>query len=518
MAKLLIFRGETELDQRELTGQTVRIGRAPQNEIVLEDPGKGVSRHHAEIRFEGGRYILTDLQSQNGIWVSGARVPSVVLEPGVSAALGPFRLMVEAPAPVSPAAPVSSVSAVDPATELTQMSSRTAAPLVLDSLGPPPEKPASPKPAIAKPAVAKPAPAPAQKPPAKEQPRPADARVLVGVVAAIVLIAASALVGYRFMHRPAKPVWDVTTARVLVAGGKCQEALNTQINPALQADPNNQQAIALRDECSRLAQASTSTITSTIPAGPTPADRLNEAEQLMASNVAADCQTAIVTLNAVLAEDANNERAKDLLTKANACVTPVSTHAPPPVSADKPAVALPSSQGGLEVVAGETDKAYKARVLAMRKKYDDAVAVLGSQKFAQAMKLLDDIVSDVPSGYLELQQHRDEARAGLRAEAKIAFAAADVAESKGDFDTAIEQYHRAHQLDQSLQVDAAIQRVTNAKLSLGRKRCSDGKLEFAFAGNTPAAIAAFQDAARLLQGTNDPCYATAREHLQKIGK
>src|SRR5206468_11942761 len=136
-------------------------------------------RHHAEIRFEGGRYILTDLQSQNGIWVSGARVPSVVLEPGVSAALGPFRLMVEAPAPVSPAAPVSSVSAVDPATELTQMSSRTAAPLVLDSLGPPPEKPASPKPAIAKPAVAKPAPAPAQKPPAKEQPRPADARVLV---------------------------------------------------------------------------------------------------------------------------------------------------------------------------------------------------------------------------------------------------------------------------------------------------------------------------------------------------
>jgi len=136
VAKLLIFRGETRLDERELTGQTVRIGRAPQNDLVLEDQGKGVSRNHAEIRFENGRYTLVDLGSQNGIWVSGTRVPSVVLEPGVAAALGPYRLLVESPVAVTPAAPVVVAGPVDTnPIELTQFSER-AAPLVLDDLGP----------------------------------------------------------------------------------------------------------------------------------------------------------------------------------------------------------------------------------------------------------------------------------------------------------------------------------------------------------------------------------------------
>ena len=52
MAKLLIYRGESLLDERELTEQTLKIGRGAQNDIVLEDPGKGVSREHAELRFE----------------------------------------------------------------------------------------------------------------------------------------------------------------------------------------------------------------------------------------------------------------------------------------------------------------------------------------------------------------------------------------------------------------------------------------------------------------------------------
>ena len=94
-----------------------------------------------------------------------------------------------------------------------------------------------------------------------------------------------------------------------------------------------------------------------------------------------------------------------------------------------------------------------------------------------------------PPGTLELQQHRDEARSALRAEAKAAFASAEAAENKGDFETALEQYRRAHQLDLSLQVDAPIQRVTNAKMTLGRKRCNDGQLEFSYGGSTSAAVA-----------------------------
>src|SRR4029077_19374197 len=151
----------------------------------------------AEIRFEGGRYTLVDLQSQNGIWVSGTRVSSVVLEPGVSAALGPFRLMVPGPPPSPASTPPS--SGIYPATEMTQMSERSAAPLKLDSLAPAPEKKSPPKPVVEKPAP------PVARPVAKKTtPGPApstSSRLVVGVVAAVLLIGVSAYVGYKLMHK-----------------------------------------------------------------------------------------------------------------------------------------------------------------------------------------------------------------------------------------------------------------------------------------------------------------------------
>ncbi len=496
MAKLLIFRGETQLDERELTEQTVRIGRGAQNDIVLEDPGKGVSRNHAEIRFEGGRYTLIDLQSQNGIWVSGKRVPSVVLEPGVSAALGPFRLMVEAPA-ASPLTATGPISGSYPATEMTQLSSRTAAPLELDSLVPAVEKPSpvtppaakpplpptpvkapsSAKTPSAKPAAEKTASPPAQKTSKQQPPSSANTRVLAGVFAAVVLIALSAFIGYKLMHKRA-PVTETAAA---------PPTTSVPVTPIA---------------------------TSTIPAPPTSDERLTTVEPLVTANVVADCQTALETINAVLAEDPNNERAKGLLAKANACVNPkpgVTTAAP-----DKPATLIPPSQGGLEVIQGETEKAYRTRVQAMRKKYEDALAVLASQKYVQAMRALDEILPDVPSGYLDLAARRDEARAAIRAEAKSALAAAQAAENRGDFDAAIESYRRAHQLDQSIQIDDALQRIADRKLQLGRKRCNDGLTEFSF-GNNAAAIPQLQEATRLLSAS-DPCFAKAKDALQRMGK
>ena len=141
MAKLLIFRGETLLDQRELTGETLKIGRSAQSDIVLEDPGKGVSRNHAELRFEDGRYTLVDLQSQNGIWVAGSRVPSAVLDPSVVATVGPFRLMVEAPA--------AAVAAAGPDTapiEPTQFLERSVDPIALLAKEPVPAEAEAPVP------------------------------------------------------------------------------------------------------------------------------------------------------------------------------------------------------------------------------------------------------------------------------------------------------------------------------------------------------------------------------------
>ena len=93
MAKLLIYRGQTPHAEVELSTATVRIGRNAQNDIVLEDPDRTVSRFHAEVRLEDGHYVLVDLGSQNGTWSEARRVDRVELRRGTPVTIGPYRLV-----------------------------------------------------------------------------------------------------------------------------------------------------------------------------------------------------------------------------------------------------------------------------------------------------------------------------------------------------------------------------------------------------------------------------------------
>jgi hypothetical protein len=181
---------------------------------------------------------------------------------------------------------------------------------------------------------------------------------------------------------------------------------------------------------------------------------------------------------------------------------------------DKPAVPIAPSQGGLEVIQGETDKAYKARVAAARRKYDDAVAVLASQKYVQAASLLTELMNVVPSGYLDLQQRRAEAHDGMRAQGKAALQDAQTADGRDNYDAAIELYFRAHQLDPTIQVDQLIQGVRDRKLAFGKKTCTVGLVSFALGDNTTA-LPALEDAVRLLPPA-DPCYVKAKAALQQL--
>ena len=64
-----------------LVGTATRIGRSPDNDIVLSD-GK-VSRHHAVITDDGATFLITDLGSANGVRVLGRRIdPSAELHEG----------------------------------------------------------------------------------------------------------------------------------------------------------------------------------------------------------------------------------------------------------------------------------------------------------------------------------------------------------------------------------------------------------------------------------------------------
>ena len=53
----------------------VRFGRAPDCDVTFNaDYDRDASAHHAEARFEGGRWILVDLQSRNGTFLRGQRL------------------------------------------------------------------------------------------------------------------------------------------------------------------------------------------------------------------------------------------------------------------------------------------------------------------------------------------------------------------------------------------------------------------------------------------------------------
>ena len=77
---------------RQLPTKVLRIGRAPDNDVVVSD--LSVSRYHAELRRAGDAYQIADLNSHNGTFVNGQRVTSAPLAEGDIVGIGPssFRL------------------------------------------------------------------------------------------------------------------------------------------------------------------------------------------------------------------------------------------------------------------------------------------------------------------------------------------------------------------------------------------------------------------------------------------
>jgi len=87
MAKLFFVGLDgTERSYRLQTHRPFTVGRDPGNDIILRDPK--VSRHHAEIVFERGFFVLHDLASANGTYVNGKRVRVAPLTHGAKLRLG----------------------------------------------------------------------------------------------------------------------------------------------------------------------------------------------------------------------------------------------------------------------------------------------------------------------------------------------------------------------------------------------------------------------------------------------
>jgi hypothetical protein len=76
-----------------LSGSKVVLGRSRECDIVVSDPN--VSRRHAELRRDNGRWSIVDLGSTNGIKVNGQRVSDATLREGDRVTLGVTDLTFE---------------------------------------------------------------------------------------------------------------------------------------------------------------------------------------------------------------------------------------------------------------------------------------------------------------------------------------------------------------------------------------------------------------------------------------
>ena len=80
VASLFVIRGRDQGKRFEIDQPTVGLGRDVSNDIQLQDTE--VSRKHAELRHEDGRFSLVDLHSSNGSFVNDEQVQSCDLRSG----------------------------------------------------------------------------------------------------------------------------------------------------------------------------------------------------------------------------------------------------------------------------------------------------------------------------------------------------------------------------------------------------------------------------------------------------
>jgi pSer/pThr/pTyr-binding forkhead associated (FHA) protein len=87
MDRLILNCNGVDLMTHELLSDVITIGRAPLNQIVIDNPA--VSAQHAILARVAGSYRLKDLNSTNGIQINGVPVTDAELKDGDKIRFGP---------------------------------------------------------------------------------------------------------------------------------------------------------------------------------------------------------------------------------------------------------------------------------------------------------------------------------------------------------------------------------------------------------------------------------------------
>ena len=105
--QLIMRSGPTPGAVFNLGGEQLTVGRDSTNDIVINDAE--ISRRHARLTFQGGKYVLEDLGSTNGTFVNGQRLAGPrVLKAGEVVSFGEQIVLVYEASTFDPAATVAS--------------------------------------------------------------------------------------------------------------------------------------------------------------------------------------------------------------------------------------------------------------------------------------------------------------------------------------------------------------------------------------------------------------------------
>lgn len=109
-AKLAIRKDQALIREFPLTQTEVNLGRSPDNQLVLSDD-LSVSRHHAQFKYSGNAYAVTDLNSSDGTYVNGIQLAPHTprsLVAGDQVRIGKYEIIlaIAAPVPIPVQSPV----------------------------------------------------------------------------------------------------------------------------------------------------------------------------------------------------------------------------------------------------------------------------------------------------------------------------------------------------------------------------------------------------------------------------
>ena len=91
MPEIIVTLGGTVVNRYVFEKDIVSIGRSRDNDLFIEN--LAVSRNHARIRQEGGRFFITDLNSANGTFVNGKQITKSELSHNDTIVIGKHSLL-----------------------------------------------------------------------------------------------------------------------------------------------------------------------------------------------------------------------------------------------------------------------------------------------------------------------------------------------------------------------------------------------------------------------------------------